>query len=128
MGIHYGCPNWELDPITQRMDYYGPMVNKAHRISSLAGGGDIFLSETAYSVYESLSSEEKAALPHHVSFNVGLKKLKGIEELEKVWCMYPKDLVCRYFKDLFLSTLSPGADMGHLIQLKKVAVSMKKLI
>ncbi|EFW99531.1 adenylate cyclase [Grosmannia clavigera kw1407] len=44
MGIHWGEPLCEPDPITRRMDYYGPMVNKASRISSVADGGQITVS------------------------------------------------------------------------------------
>ncbi len=33
MGIHWGRPVCEADPITRRMDYFGPMVNRAARIS-----------------------------------------------------------------------------------------------
>ena len=29
MGIHYGAPVCEADPITGRMDYFGPMVNRS---------------------------------------------------------------------------------------------------
>jgi adenylate cyclase len=44
MGIHWGFPVCEADPITRRMDYFGPMVNRAARISSAADGGQIMAS------------------------------------------------------------------------------------
>lgn len=44
MGIHWGWPVCEADPITRRMDYFGPMVNRASRVSSAAEGGQIFAS------------------------------------------------------------------------------------
>lgn len=44
MGIHWGSPFCETDPITRRMDYFGPMVNKAARVSAVADGGQITLS------------------------------------------------------------------------------------
>lgn len=44
MGIHWGWPVCETDPITRRMDYFGPMVNRASRISGAADGGQIMAS------------------------------------------------------------------------------------
>ncbi|KAJ3160321.1 cysteinyl-tRNA synthetase [Geranomyces michiganensis] len=44
MGIHFGNPLCEVDPITSRMDYYGPMVNRAARVASAAQGGQILIS------------------------------------------------------------------------------------
>ncbi|KAH8922757.1 L domain-like protein [Atractiella rhizophila] len=47
MGIHWGQPFCEIDPVTKRMDYYGPMVNKSSRISGKAEGGEITISKDA---------------------------------------------------------------------------------
>ena len=44
MGIHWGVPTCERDPITRRMDYYGPMVNRAARINASADGGQLMAS------------------------------------------------------------------------------------
>ncbi|TPX35986.1 hypothetical protein SmJEL517_g01834 [Synchytrium microbalum] len=44
MGIHFGTPLGEADPITGRMDYFGPMVNRAARIAARAQGGQILMS------------------------------------------------------------------------------------
>ncbi|KAH3899034.1 adenylate cyclase SCDLUD_004456 [Saccharomycodes ludwigii] len=44
MGIHWGRPVPEMDVVTQRMDYLGPVVNKAARVSGIADGGEITLS------------------------------------------------------------------------------------
>lgn len=44
MGIHWGWPVCENDPVTRRMDYFGPMVNRAARISGAADGGQIMAS------------------------------------------------------------------------------------
>jgi adenylate cyclase len=44
MGIHWGTPVSEVDPVTKRMDYFGPMVNRSSRISGVADGGQICVS------------------------------------------------------------------------------------
>ncbi len=44
MGIHSGAPSCEEDPVTGRMDYFGPMVNRAARVESVAHGGQIVMS------------------------------------------------------------------------------------
>lgn len=44
MGMHWGAPVCEPDPITGRMDYFGPIVNRAARISGEADGGQITVS------------------------------------------------------------------------------------
>jgi adenylate cyclase len=49
MGIHWGWPVCEADPITRRMDYFGPMVNRASRISGAADGGQILASKDVVS-------------------------------------------------------------------------------
>ncbi|KAJ2852676.1 cysteinyl-tRNA synthetase [Coemansia brasiliensis] len=45
MGVHFGNPVSEEDPITRRMDYFGPMVNRAARISGAADGGQVYVSQ-----------------------------------------------------------------------------------
>ncbi|KAJ1565642.1 cysteinyl-tRNA synthetase, partial [Nowakowskiella sp. JEL0078] len=44
MGIHVGTPLYERDPITSRMDYFGPMVNRSSRICTSSQGGQILVS------------------------------------------------------------------------------------
>ncbi|KKY25355.1 putative adenylate cyclase [Phaeomoniella chlamydospora] len=124
MGIHWGRPVCEMDPITRRMDYFGPMVNRAARISGVADGGQItvstdFIGEIhrtleAYADTErnnSAGSEETMSdtmLAEQVQkelrqlssqgFEVkdlGERKLKGLENPEVVYLMYPHSLAGR---------------------------------
>jgi adenylate cyclase len=120
MGIHWGEPLAEPDPITRRMDYYGPMVNKASRISAVADGGQITVSsdfiseiqrclehyaETSSTTEESLDDDAMApAIKKELrsltsqGFEVkemGEKKLKGLENPEVVYSLYPHALAGR---------------------------------
>lgn len=124
MGIHYGDCVSEIDPVTRRMDYFGPMVNKASRISAVADGGQIavssdFISEIqrclegyqdtdrsgsqgsddAYED-ESYAASIRKDLRSLTSqgFEVkemGEKKLKGLENPEIVYSLYPHALAAR---------------------------------
>jgi len=51
MGIHIGTPVCQPDPTTNRMDYFGPVVNRAARVAGVADGGDIFISAEAWVFY-----------------------------------------------------------------------------
>ena len=124
MGIHWGHPVCEPDPVTKRMDYFGPMVNRAARISSVADGGQItvssdfiaeiqrllethiesdragstgsedtlsddFLSQTIRRELRSLSSQGFEVK------DLGLRSLKGLENPEYIYLMYPHSLASR---------------------------------
>ena len=46
MGLHFGQPyEEELNPISQRMDYYGSMVNRSARVQGEAQGGEIAITD-----------------------------------------------------------------------------------
>lgn len=113
MGIHWGTPECEKDPITRRMDYYGPMVNRAARIQSSADGGQLMASQDVLTILRQLreyieSSDDHSLdeLPPDVKREVselrriggieikevGEKKLKGLEVPEKLSLMFPKIL------------------------------------
>ena len=99
MGVHWGSPQCELDPITRRMDYYGPMVNRAARINASADGGQLMASQDvineiqAFSAYiDTLDEADLSDLPpemkreivelKRIDFEVkdmGERKLKGLE-------------------------------------------------
>ncbi|KAF4540959.1 Adenylate cyclase [Lasiodiplodia theobromae] len=122
MGIHWGTPVCEVDPVTKRMDYFGPMVNRASRISSVADGGQITVSsdfiaeiqrllethiesDRSGSVDESLGDDAQAqAIRRELrslssqGFEVkdlGERRLKGLENPEYIYLMYPHSLASR---------------------------------
>ncbi|KAL2136260.1 hypothetical protein VTI74DRAFT_4693 [Chaetomium olivicolor] len=122
MGIHWGEPLAEPDPVTRRMDYYGPMVNKASRISACADGGQITVSsDFIMEIQRCLETYQESAAPTEEDdfadddgfakairnelrslssqgFEVkdmGEKKLKGLENPEYIYSLYPHALAGR---------------------------------
>ena len=121
MGIHWGTPVYENDPVTRRMDYFGPMVNRTARISGVADGGQITVSsdfvseiqrclETYTDHDRSGSTGSEEAFENDIlgqsirrelrslssqGFEVkdlGERKLKGLENPEYIYLMYPHAL------------------------------------
>ncbi|KAH7326525.1 adenylate cyclase, ACY [Stachybotrys elegans] len=128
MGIHFGNDHVsERDPVTRRMDYFGPMINKAARISAVADGGQIvvsrdFISEItrclenyqdtdranfnnsddtfedenfAAAIRKDLRSLTSQGFEGFQVKEMGEKKLKGLENPEVVYSLYPHALAGR---------------------------------
>ncbi|KYK56020.1 adenylate cyclase, ACY [Drechmeria coniospora] len=124
MGIHFGDCVSETDPVTRRMDYFGPMVNKASRISAVADGGQItvssdFISEIQRCLETYQDTERNNSAGSEDAFEdesfatairkdlrsltsqgfevkeMGEKKLKGLENPEVVYSLYPHALAGR---------------------------------
>lgn len=99
MGVHWGSPQCERDPITRRMDYYGPMVNRAARINASADGGQLMASQDVINeiqalreLVDTMDEAELSDMPaemkrevaelKRIGFEVkdmGERKLKGLE-------------------------------------------------
>ena len=122
MGIHWGSPLCEPDVVTHRMDYLGPVVNRAARISGSAQGGQIMISNDIiqelrkhFAMTEKeppptppkdseLEDPEKRREQNHVEAirrtgfvltSMGEHKLKGIEAPEPLSLIWPSELVGR---------------------------------
>lgn len=133
MGMHWGEPLCEVDLITHRMDYFGPIVNKAARVSACADGGQItvssdFISEiqrcletyqdTGANIEDSLDEDSFAqAIRKELrslssqGFEVkemGEKKLKGLENPEVIYSLYPHTLAGRIEQHLLFERLASG--------------------
>ncbi|GMM35626.1 adenylate cyclase [Saccharomycopsis crataegensis] len=120
MGIHWGSPVCEPDAITGRMDYFGPMVNRASRVSSVADGGQISISNDylkelhkLLEIHEKSKNGEKTIKEAYGDVQVGMilenemdtldtigyvikeigeKKLKGLETPEFISLVFPSKL------------------------------------
>jgi len=108
MGVHCGMPVCERDPNTQRMDYFGPIVNRSARISGNAQGGHIMCSsdvireinasvfgtepETEYSRWQPAAAIESIRRMGVFMKQVGEVKLKGLEVPELLTLIYPSHL------------------------------------
>ncbi|QSZ32599.1 hypothetical protein DSL72_002178 [Monilinia vaccinii-corymbosi] len=124
MGAHWGRPVCENDPVTRRMDYFGPMVNRTARISSVADGGQItvsadFISEIQRCLETYSESDRSGSTGSEDTFDsdlisqsirrelrslssqgfevkdMGERKLKGLENPEYIYLMYPHSLAGR---------------------------------
>lgn len=58
MGVHVGTPKVVRDPMTRRVEYIGPVVNAAARITAMTHGGQVVMSQA---VFAKLKAEATAA-------------------------------------------------------------------
>jgi adenylate cyclase len=148
MGGHWGEPVCEKDPVTNRMDYFGPMVNRASRISAVADGGQIFVSsdfmsdihrnleifadaERSASTSSTDSHPRGDSLGHNIRRELtqlnsqgfvikdqGERKLKGLENPEPLYLVYPSVLSGRMISsDETQERDGPGTTMNPNNQL-----------
>jgi adenylate cyclase len=108
MGVHYGMAISEQDIVTHRMDYFGVDVITASRICDAALGGQLIITSTVHRMLlaESKAGEGAAAEAHPgvvdgmAFFEIGATKLKGIENFELVYAVYPEALAARFATQL----------------------------
>ncbi|MBM3266675.1 MAG: AAA family ATPase [Candidatus Sericytochromatia bacterium] len=92
MGVHAGEPFCVPDPLTGRMDYFGPMVNRAARVGGAAHGGQVVVSG---GVWAALGD---AAPPRAAARDLGEHRLKGLDTPERLVQLLPEGLAGRTFE------------------------------
>jgi class 3 adenylate cyclase len=68
MGVHVGTPKMVRDPMTRRVEFFGPTVNAAARITALTHGGQIVMSQEAL---ENVKSSHADWMDAHQVTNLG---------------------------------------------------------
>ncbi|KAJ7665868.1 hypothetical protein DFH06DRAFT_261547 [Mycena polygramma] len=130
MGIHCGAPLCETDPVTNRMDYFGPIINRSSRIEGSAAGGHIMCSsdvireinakiletepETEYSDAQPQEAIDAIRRLDPMVVPVGEVRLKGLEVPEVLSLVFPAKLIGR--KDLDDTAADPTGTSGSRVQ------------
>ena len=95
MGVHTGNPKAQEDPVTGRMDYFGPVVNRAARIEGKAQGGQIVISgETKKAIDKAIQTQ---SLNNIEIIELGFHKLKGLQTDTQLYQLLPVSLNKRKF-------------------------------
>ena len=139
MGIHWGSPVCETDVVTGRMDYFGPMVNRASRISAVADGGQIAVSsdfldefDALHKIHEEISEGKMTLFDAYQGnprageiiereiasiedngyhyFKLGERKLKGLETPEPITLVYTSKLKIRF--EIFEKRMSQNQEFN----------------
>ncbi|KNC47314.1 uncharacterized protein AMSG_11783 [Thecamonas trahens ATCC 50062] len=90
IGIHTGVPSAEINPVTNRMVYTGPVVRKATLVAAMAVGGQVVVSEAALRDIKASPSS-----PPFAEQSLGLCLLPGFDEPETVTAVLPPQLAAR---------------------------------
>eukprot|EP01062_Namystynia_karyoxenos_P002849 TRINITY_DN109_c0_g1_i1.p1 TRINITY_DN109_c0_g1~~TRINITY_DN109_c0_g1_i1.p1 ORF type:complete len:1426 (+),score=348.71 TRINITY_DN109_c0_g1_i1:110-4279(+) len=96
VGIHFGKPACEPDPLTKRMDYFGPMVNQAARVAGSARGGEIVCSGEVIGQLMTMFTAQRLACEQE---HLGRKNFKGLSESIDCWRLVPNQLRRRPFPE-----------------------------
>eukprot|EP01104_Vermistella_antarctica_P016848 TRINITY_DN5846_c0_g1_i1.p1 TRINITY_DN5846_c0_g1~~TRINITY_DN5846_c0_g1_i1.p1 ORF type:complete len:1137 (+),score=298.65 TRINITY_DN5846_c0_g1_i1:198-3413(+) len=116
MGVHTGTPSCEPDPITGRMDYFGPMVNRAARVGGMGFGGQIILSGSTYAEVKERSSE--LLVPADLT-ELGQFRMKGLDSDELLVQIQAKSLSARTFASVSKENAASKDGLKELTALKE---------
>lgn len=127
MGIHVGEPLCVPHPMTGRMDYFGPMVNRAARVAGAGHGGQILGSDWV----RHLAGES----PDYGLRDLGEHALKGLETPERIWQIVPAGLGARRFPPIKTDEVrrtnlgAPGSALiGRRAELERLAGGVQRLV
>eukprot|EP00163_Fabomonas_tropica_P031771 TRINITY_DN767_c0_g5_i1.p1 TRINITY_DN767_c0_g5~~TRINITY_DN767_c0_g5_i1.p1 ORF type:complete len:2049 (+),score=476.82 TRINITY_DN767_c0_g5_i1:216-6362(+) len=95
MGVHMGSPIWRRDPLTKRMDYFGPVVNRAARVASSAHGGQVVVSG---GVYQAMTNKRDTLAC--TTLPLGQFYFKGLKSPEMIVQVNPTTIGSRSFPPL----------------------------
>ncbi|KAJ7633451.1 nucleotide cyclase [Mycena polygramma] len=111
MGIHCGAPLCETDPVTNRMEYFGPIIDRSARIVGSTAGGHIVCRsdvireikakiletepETEFSDAQPQEAIDAIRRLDPMVVPVGEGKLKGLEVPEVLSLVFPAKLIGR---------------------------------
>eukprot|EP00455_Lapot_gusevi_P055112 TRINITY_DN8938_c0_g4_i4.p1 TRINITY_DN8938_c0_g4~~TRINITY_DN8938_c0_g4_i4.p1 ORF type:complete len:522 (-),score=89.10 TRINITY_DN8938_c0_g4_i4:80-1645(-) len=117
MGIHTGFPNCRRNPVTGRMDYFGPVVNRSARVSDSAHGGQIVCTQEVCdilngaqqnNVSELSNAEEREMIQDVQKEDLGCHPYKGISEEVRVFQLSSSLLAGRQFPPLRTKKAKPA--------------------
>lgn len=114
MGIHTGVPDFcERDATSKRMDYFGPAMNLAARVSGCGAGGQVVVSSQAMKeIRECSEVMDKIEIKE-----LGKFSLKGVEQQQELTQISPLALAHRTFPPI----VSASSDTAKLVaDLKKM--------
>jgi predicted ATPase/class 3 adenylate cyclase len=89
MGLHSGEPDCRIDPTTGRMDYFGPVTNRAARIAAAAHEGQVLFSRSVWAECEDADKDGFDDLGSH--------RLRGLEGRVHIYSVLPSGLSGRRF-------------------------------
>ena len=93
MGMHVGGTEARPNPLTGRMDYFGPTVNRTARLAAAAHGGQVLLTAEVAEEIQPLLAD----LGGPVLEALGSYEMKGFEEPIQLFQLLPFSLVTRRF-------------------------------
>jgi class 3 adenylate cyclase len=100
MGVHTGYPNCRRNPVTGRMDYFGPVVNRSARVSDTAHGGQIVATQEVMDILFDKGRNDPRFFNFPIISDAGAHSLKGINEPVKIFQVMPQSLALRQLPPL----------------------------